>query len=69
MPNTHPVMALFESRAQLLDAEGRDAQLDDAIVGLASWMGLAQDRLTEDDMTDLGEVGAILYREGLRRRG
>lgn len=69
MPNTHPIIALFESGAQLLDAEGRQTDLDDAIVGLASWMGLAQDRLTEDDITVLAEVGAILYREGLRRRG
>lgn len=69
MPDTHPIIALFENGAQLLDAEGRQADLDDAIVGLASWMGLAQDRLTEDDIAVLAQVGAILYREGLRRRG
>lgn len=68
MPDTHPMITLFESGAQLLDAEDRETQLDDAIVGLAAWMGLAQDHLTEDDMAVLAEVGAILYREGLRRR-
>lgn len=68
MPNAHPIIALFESGAQLLDAEGRQTDLDDAVDGLASWMGLAQDRLTEDDMAVLAEVGVILYRGGLRRR-
>lgn len=66
--DTHPLIALFESRAEVLDAAGQASQLDDAIVKLASWMALAQDRLTEDDMTAVSEIGAILYRDGLNRR-
>lgn len=64
----HPIIALFEQSAEIIDATGQDVQLDDAITKLAGWMGLAQDRLTEDDMAALAEIGAILYRDGLKRR-
>lgn len=68
MPDTHPMIALFESHAQALDATGRKTCLDDAITLLAGWMSLAQDHLSENDMAVLGEVGAIMYRDGLNRR-
>lgn len=68
MTYIHPLIALFENHAEALDASGRKTCLDDAITGLAAWMGLAQDRLTEDDMAVLAEIGAIMYREGLQRR-
>lgn len=42
--------------------------LGDAIADLAAWMSLAADHLTEDDLAVLGGIGAVLYREGLRRR-
>ncbi|AJE99617.1 hypothetical protein [Pandoraea apista] len=68
MENLHPLIALFENRAEVLDATGQPTQPDDAIVKLASWMQLAKDRLTEDDMAALSDIGAILYRDGLKRR-
>ncbi|WP_087863750.1 hypothetical protein [Comamonas thiooxydans] len=64
----HPLIKLFEQRAELLDLQGSKAGLDDALAELAAWMDLAKSHLTEDDMAVLGEVGGILYREGLRRR-
>ena len=65
---THPTIELFQQRADLLDLQGSKKGLDDAIANLAAWMGLAGDRLIEDDWAVLGEIGAGLYREGLRRR-
>lgn len=64
----HPLIKLFEQRAELLDLQGSKAGLDDALAELAAWMDLAKSHLTEDDMAVLGEVGGILYREGVRRR-
>lgn len=66
---THPTIHLFEQLAELLDLQGREAGLDDAISRLAAWMDLAGDHLTEDDLAVLNEIGGVLYREGLRRRG
>lgn len=68
MDDIHPMIALFENRAEVLDAAGQRTSLDDAIVKLAAWMGLAQDQLSDDDMAILAEVGAIMYRDGLARR-
>ncbi|KQV96667.1 hypothetical protein [Pelomonas sp. Root1237] len=64
----HPVIARFEAVAGLLDVQGDRSTLDDAITRLAAWMGLAADHLTEDDETVLIGIGALLYRDGLRRR-
>ena len=64
----HPLIKLFEQRAELLDLQGSKAGLDDALAELAAWMDLERDHLTEDDRAVLGEIGGILYREGLRRR-
>lgn len=66
---THHMIQLFELQAELLDVREDKSDLDDAISRLAAWMGLARDHLTEDDLAVLGEIGAVLYREGLRRRG
>lgn len=68
MSGLHPLIALFENRAEVLDATGQATNQDDAIVKLASWMELAKARLTEDDMAVLADIGAILYRDGLKRR-
>jgi hypothetical protein len=65
----HPTIHLFEHLAELLDLQGSEAGLDDAISRLAAWMDLARDHLTEDDLAVLNEIGGVLYREGLRRRG
>lgn len=62
----HPTIKLFEKTARLLDVQDSKKGLDDAIAQLAAWMDLAE--LSEDDWVVLVEVGAILYREGLRRR-
>ena len=62
----HPTINLFEQQAELLEIQGSAKGLDDAIAQLAAWMDLAD--LSEDDWAVLGEVGGILYREGLRRR-
>ena len=62
----HPTIKQFEAHAELLDISGSVAAIDDAIVQLAIWMdGL---ELSEDDETLHCRIGAILYREGLRRR-
>lgn len=64
----HPMIQRFEAQAELLDMQAARESLDDAVVRLAAWVDLAQERLSEDDMVVLMEVGGILYREGLRRR-
>lgn len=67
-PDVHPLISIFQQRAQLLDAQGSTLGLDDAVWKLAAWASLAQGRLTEDDLALLGEIGGILYHEGLARR-
>lgn len=64
----HPVIQRFAAQAELLDLQEARLSLDDAVVRLASWMGLVEGKLTEDDIAALVEVGGILYREGLRKR-
>ncbi len=64
----HPTINLFQQRAALLELHGSNICLDDAIANLAAWMDLACDHLTEDDWTVLGDIGGVLYREGIRRR-
>jgi len=62
----HPIIKQFEAHAELLDIGGSVEAIDDAIVQLAAWMdGLD---LSEDDEALLCHIGAVLYREGLRRR-
>ncbi len=62
----HPIIKQFEVHAELLDIGGSVEAIDDAIVQLAAWIdGLD---LSEDDETLLCHIGAVLYREGLRRR-
>lgn len=68
-PMKHPTIELFEQRASLLDVQGSGQGLDNAIASLAAWMDLAGGRLTEDDWAVLGGIGALLFREGRRRRG
>ncbi|WP_446622441.1 hypothetical protein [Variovorax sp. LARHSF232] len=67
-PVAHPTIKQFERRAALLDRQGSMWDLDDAISELAAWMDLARYKLTDDDMAFLGQIGGVLYREGLRRR-
>lgn len=64
----HPTIQIFQQRAELLNIQQSTDGLDDAIANLAAWMNLARDRLTEDDWVALGEIGGLLYREGVRRR-
>ena len=64
----HPLVARFEAGAEVLDLQVDQVTADDALVRLAAWMDLAASRLTEDDETVLVEIGAVLYRDGLRRR-
>ncbi len=64
----HPLIALFQQRAEILDMQGSKATTGDAIGMLAAWIEANQDRLTEDDLAVLGEIGGMLYRDGLRRR-
>ncbi|MGJ7574691.1 hypothetical protein ACSFBX_29470 [Variovorax sp. RB2P76] len=63
----HPTIQIFQQRAELLNIQRSNEGLDDA-ANLAAWMNLARDRLTEDDWVALGEVGGLLYREGVSRR-
>ncbi|WP_293765811.1 hypothetical protein [uncultured Aquitalea sp.] len=62
------MIALFEAHAQMLDACGRQTNVEDATVMLAVWLSLNQGILSEDDMAQLVEVGGILFREGLEHR-
>ena len=55
-------------QAELLDISGSKAGLDDAIGNLVAWMDAVQDKLSEDDLALLCEIGGVLYREGPRRR-
>jgi hypothetical protein len=64
----HPLISLIETKAELLDVTDSPKDLDDAISLLVGWMDLAKHRLSEDDMTVLSDVGALLYREGLMRK-
>jgi hypothetical protein len=65
---THHVLKLFEQRAELLHIAGCSWDLDDAASELAAWLDLARYKLTESDVNALTNVGALLYREGLRKR-
>ncbi len=64
----HPRIAQFEAGAELLDLQRDGASLDDAVVRLAAWMDLAASHLTDQDQAELTGIGAVLYRDGLRRR-
>ena len=68
MPDTNPIVEMFQQHAQLLDAQGARHTIDDAIWKLGAWMTVAQGDLSEDDMALLCEVGGILFNEGLRQR-
>ncbi len=65
----HPIIELFANKAQRLEAQGDPAGLDDAMAHLAAWIERCRARLSEEDLAVLGEVGALLYREGQQRRG
>jgi len=65
---THPLIVIFQQRAEMLDMQGSKATLDDAIGMLAAWIEAMGSRLTEDDLAVLGEIGGMLYRDGLNRR-
>lgn len=67
-PQIHPLITVFQQRAEILDMQGSHATVDDAIGMLAAWIDAAQDKLTEDDMVILGEIGGALYRDGLQRK-
>lgn len=64
----HPLIKRFEGAAEVLDIQEDRRGLDDAIVQLATWMDLAADHLTADDVIVLTGIGALLYRDGLLRR-
>jgi hypothetical protein len=64
----HPTIEAFQAGAEVLDAQDSHLDLDDAIAQLAGWLDLASDHLADDDVTVLTGIGAVLYREGLRRR-
>ncbi len=68
MPDTSPIIGMFQQHAQLQDAQGANHTIDDAIWKLGAWMTVARGELSEDDMALLCEVGGILFNEGLRRR-
>jgi hypothetical protein len=65
----HPVIEMFATRARLLEAQEDPSGLDDAIAHLAAWIDQCRGRLSEEDLAVLNGVGAVLYREGLLRRG
>lgn len=64
----HPIIAVFQQRAQMLDMQGSKATSDDAIGLLAAWIETNESKLTEDDLAVLAEVGGTLYRDGLKNK-
>ena len=64
----HPIIAIFQQRAEMLDMQGSKVTLEDAIGNLAAWIETCEEKLTEDDLAILGGVGGILYRDGLMRK-
>ena len=64
----HPLIELFQERANMLDMQGSKATSDDAIGLLAAFAEAMKDQLTEDDLVVITEIGGILYRENLNRR-
>jgi hypothetical protein len=64
----NPIIALFQAKAELLDVTNSTEGLDDATALLAGWIGKVSMKLSQDDMTILSDVGAVLYREGLRKK-
>ncbi|MGT3070875.1 hypothetical protein [Pseudomonas putida] len=64
----NPVIAAIQARAELLDIQQSPQGLDNALATLAGWIEMNQEELPEDDLAILLEVGAVMYREGLRRR-
>ena len=62
-----PVIRLFRLHAETMDDQAEPHDADDAIVQLATWIDSVQHWLTEDDVSALIAVGAIMYREQLRR--
>jgi hypothetical protein len=64
----HPIIALFQTQAEILDARKSRAGLDEAIANLAAWMDVMQDQLSEDDWAILCGIGGTLYRAGLAKR-
>lgn len=63
----HPLVAIFQEMARMLDESESKEGLDHAIAQLAAWIDLASHKLNEDDLAVLASVGAILYREGWRK--
>jgi len=63
----HPLISLIETKAELLDVTDSPKDLDVAISLLVGWMDMAKHKLSEDDMTVLSDIGAVLYREGWKR--
>ncbi|RQY11170.1 hypothetical protein [Burkholderia stagnalis] len=66
--NIHPVIAAFERQSKILDVIGDKQDADDAIALLAGWIDLAAERLTDDDVSVLVNVGGLLFRDGLQRK-
>lgn len=66
--HVHPLITLFEQRAELLNVQDSKASTDDALGLLAAWIESNQRILTEDDLVVLSEIGGIFYRDGLQRR-
>ena len=64
----NPIIEAIQARAELLDIQQSPQGLDDALATLAGWIEMNQEELPEDDLAILLEVGAVMYREGLRRR-
>ncbi|QHE89227.1 hypothetical protein [Hydrogenophaga sp. BPS33] len=64
----HQFIALFEQKAQVLDAACVSPDPDAAIVMLAQWLDIRHEDLTEEDLIVLSDIGALLYRDGMSRR-
>lgn len=68
MTDIHPLIAVFQQRAEMLDMQGSKATSGDAIGLLVAWVEANRDRLTDDDLVILGEIGGMIYRENLNGR-
>jgi len=67
MNSTHLIVNIFETKASALDAAGNEEGLYEASTHLAKWIASTEGKLTEGELLALIHIGAIVFREGVRR--
>ena len=65
--NPHPLISLFQQRRNAGHA-GQQSHAGGCHWQSCGLVNACKDKLTEEDLAILGEIGGMLYRDGLRRR-